>query len=373
MEDRLQRLVTAGDDENRLAWAREWKREGGKVIGLDGTYIPEEMIYAAGILPWRLIGAERANTSLAAVYLPSNFDRYCAHVLESVLSGEFDFLDGAVISDFADDTRRLGDVLVHTRRPPFVYRLHVPSQDSQVAIQKFRENLASLRWTLERLAGVRIFDENLREAIILFNKMRTFLNHVYEQRKREVPPITGAEAVGITIAAMVMPKKRYIQELEALLPYIEERRIPSEKFQRRLLISSDRLYARAYLQLIEETGALIAMDDLDTGSRYFSKSVETEGDPLYALAVRYLSQPETRMPFWDRHVNQVLEWVRDFKIAGVINFPQVYDFSRLLAVPFFNDRLKAAGIPNITLTRNYFLCNTGRLRTEVEAFLEMLN
>ena len=42
---------------NRAQYATEWKkRTGGKIIGYFCTYVPEELIYAAGILPVRIPG-----------------------------------------------------------------------------------------------------------------------------------------------------------------------------------------------------------------------------------------------------------------------------------------------------------------------------
>ena len=42
----------------RHEYARVWKeRTGGKVIGTFCTYVPEELICAAGILPVRILGS----------------------------------------------------------------------------------------------------------------------------------------------------------------------------------------------------------------------------------------------------------------------------------------------------------------------------
>ena len=49
----IHRIVT---DHHQVA--REWKaRNGGKVLGYLNPDIPEELIYAAGILPVRILGS----------------------------------------------------------------------------------------------------------------------------------------------------------------------------------------------------------------------------------------------------------------------------------------------------------------------------
>ncbi|MBI4296887.1 MAG: benzoyl-CoA reductase, partial [Chloroflexi bacterium] len=42
--------------ENRHQYAKDWKKKtGGKVVGYFEPYVAEEFLYAAGVLPVRLI------------------------------------------------------------------------------------------------------------------------------------------------------------------------------------------------------------------------------------------------------------------------------------------------------------------------------
>ena len=52
-----------------LELSRRWSREGRKVIGCLDSYIPEEFIHAAGMIPLRILGST-ANVTLADSYLP---------------------------------------------------------------------------------------------------------------------------------------------------------------------------------------------------------------------------------------------------------------------------------------------------------------
>ena len=61
---------------NRHDMARAWKNEtGGKVVGLFCCDVPEELIYAAGMLPVRLMG-EKEEASEADLHFPSNCRPY---------------------------------------------------------------------------------------------------------------------------------------------------------------------------------------------------------------------------------------------------------------------------------------------------------
>jgi benzoyl-CoA reductase/2-hydroxyglutaryl-CoA dehydratase subunit BcrC/BadD/HgdB len=77
---------------------KRWKEQGNKVIGYQCTYVPEEVFYAAGILPVRLTGGELRELELekanALMYINTcSFIRSC---IELVIGGHYDFLDGFV-------------------------------------------------------------------------------------------------------------------------------------------------------------------------------------------------------------------------------------------------------------------------------------
>ena len=81
MEDRLQYLITANSEDNRVQWAKDWKKQGKKVIGILSSEVPEEVIAAAGMLPFRITGTWSENISHARVYRTENSCGYCNHVL----------------------------------------------------------------------------------------------------------------------------------------------------------------------------------------------------------------------------------------------------------------------------------------------------
>lgn len=46
------------------AFVQSRKKEGGKVVGYSCTFIPEEILHAAGVLPFRLRGIGTASMSI---------------------------------------------------------------------------------------------------------------------------------------------------------------------------------------------------------------------------------------------------------------------------------------------------------------------
>ena len=372
-EDRLGRLLDKSSEENRAKVAAEWKRQGKLIIGTVDANTPEELIYAAGMLPWRITGTRQESTPLAHSHRSRGTDVYCNHLLESLLMGELDFLDGIVIGCEDDDLRRLYDNWKHIGKTPFIYLLYAPHKDSGIIRNLFAETITKLMRELEQFASVKISEDALRNAIQVYNKWRTLLMRLYELRKREVPPLSGSEFLKLVTASFAMPKNEFNQELEALFPYLEQRKTSLKTVWPRLLISSDKLDNPDYLELIESIGSLIAMDDLDTGSRYFWGTTGLNQDPVAALAERYTSRPPcSHTVQWDRYVGQIIAWTKEYNISGVLNLSHMYGYVRQIITPYFRDKLTQAGIPIMSLNIEYHLANVEQLRTRIGAFVESL-
>ena len=374
MEERLRRLIAANSIGNRAQWAGEGKKQGQKIIGIMSTYVPEEIITAAGFLPWAITGTWEEDIRHARVYRTESSCSYCNHVLESLLSGELSFLDGILIGDIDQDLLRLWDVMKALDLGPFCHAMHVPFVNNELNVNFFRDETRRLISALEGAFGVTITDDAIRSAIEVHNQTRRLLARIYELRKKEVPPLSGAEALGITTAARIMPKERFNAELEALMPCIEERQTNLKEVHPRLLVSSEMLDNPAYLELVEEH-CLVAMDDMDTGSRYFDRLVDTSmDDPVDALARRYLNRHGApRMKDWDGQIQQIIDWTREYKIDGILAFPHAWCYPQRYRMAYLSDKLNEHNIPNICLEREYHLANVGQLRTRIGAFVEMLS
>ncbi|MFC1987669.1 2-hydroxyacyl-CoA dehydratase subunit D [Chloroflexota bacterium] len=373
VEATLMQLTSANSEANRKHWALSSKKRGIKVIGTVMPYVPLEIIYAAGALPWRISGWQ-SDIGLASAYRPTTSNPYNAQVLELLLRKELDFLDGAIISDWDIDTRRLWDDWVGQKWAPPAHIMYVPRHTSPSAYGAMAEEIAKVADFVETIVGNKITPEALAGAISTYNEIRTLIRSLYETRKMAEPPLSGAELLGITTAALVIPPEDFIQKSKSLLAGLGPRKVPGRQLEPRLLVSSDSLDNPAYLEMIEETGSLVVMDDTDTGSRCWFGLVEpTLADPMRSLAERYINfcfGPRTFS--WPQQADQVIAWVKEFNVDGVIELPLSFSHPRAFRAPFFHNCLKRVGIPSISIARDYRLVNTGQLRTKVQAFLEIL-
>lgn len=374
LENRLSALVNANSPEERKKHALKAKSRGKKIIGSLCPCMPEEVIYAAGMLPWRITGTWDPDLSRAAVYLDMDGCQYCLHSLEALLRGDLSFIDGMVGSDWDDDQRRLVDTWKRAGKPPF-YETYTASLNKSSIVVKYRAGeLAQLAAKLAGFSGHPVTDESLRNAIKIHNQTRRLLAQLYELRKRPLPPLSGAEVLGITTACRVMDKAEFNAELAALLPYLDERQVADGAEKPRVLVASDHLDNPLFLDIIEGEGCRVVMDDLDTGSRYYHKLVdEHDKDPYLALAWRSADRPGDAAMFgWKEQAKQMVQWAKDYRVDGVIELYDEFSAARQWRSPIVTREMARENIPFTRIGRGYEVGNVGQLRTRVGAFLEML-
>jgi bzd-type benzoyl-CoA reductase N subunit len=358
--------------ETRHELVREEKDQGKKVIGWVCTYVPEEIIYAAGMYPIRILGGGKGDTSIADAHLYSNICTFARSCLEEGFRGRYDFLDGFIAVNSCDHIRRLYDVWKGYQKTPFAHIISLPHKVSPSAIAFFHNQLLKLTELIENKFGITISREALQQAIEVYNKNRALLKSLYELRKVDAPPISGAEVMDVILAGMVIPKDRHNQMLEDLLRWLINRD-HIIKGKARLLVSGSELDEPDYLETIEGLGGVVVTDDLCNGTRYFWDPIEIDGDPLESIAKRYLTRsPCARMRPSNQRVNFLKDMIRDFRVEGVIcetiKFCDPYGED----LPIIKEALEGIGVPMLSLDREYGSSGAGQVKTRVQAFLEQL-
>ena len=373
-ERELESLFELAQSPGYCKYALEWKQGGGKIWGVLDSYVPEEVLLAAGILPWRMRGSRRPFPNLALQHRASTCNPYYTHVIQSVLEGELDFLDGIAATDWEIDGTRCYDLLEYLGKPGLRHILHMPHIKTDRGLAFFIEEIKKFIGAVENFSGKEITERSLRQAAQQVNTVRALLMRLYSLRQRQQVPVSGTECLNICLAGMTMAREDFIRKMESLFPYLETRPTSGNSAGPRLLVLSDFLDDGAFLDLVEKAGAVVVMDDLDTASRYFWGATDiNSSDITTAIANRYLNRvPCPRMDFWEEEIDQVIAWAASFKVDGVLLLYLPWCYSRQFRIPFWIQRMKEARIPFTALEREYCLFHPAQLKTRVEAFIESL-
>jgi len=352
----------------------EWKKNK-KVIGFLCTYIPEEIIYAADMLPIRVTGRGHSDSTLADACMSRLNCPFARYLLDSVLSGKLDFLDGAIGYNSCDHVRRMFDNWRLRYEPAFYHFLSIPHRTDELAMNWFKKEITNFKEHIESHFKITISDENLTNAIKVYNKTRDLLQSIYDLRKRDAPPIKGTDVAAIMTAAMSMPKDELNIQLDKLLEELEGKEgygdLP------RLMIVGSLVDNPEYVRIIEDLGALVVTDSHCFGSKYFWNKVDENKPPIDALTERYLLQsPCPRMiddaTGHDTRLDHLKSLIKEYYIDGVV-------FERMSMCDLWSGEiymlqkeLKELGVPNLILERDYIISGVGQMKTRSQAFIEVL-
>jgi len=232
------------------AIARQWKARGGKVVGCRCIFVPEEIIHAAGMLPYPLYGTAEP-VRLADSYFQPCTCEFVRNLFDSAMGGRYSFLDGLVFANTCDAIRRLWDMWEAYVDGAPSYMINNPQKlRSEVNRDYCLEELRRFRTWVELISGSPITDEALGESIELFDRTRGLLGEVASLRKQDPPLITGAEALEAGMAVTLMPRDRAGELLARLLEEAGSRKV-EEAYGPRILVTGSILDDPALVRMIE--------------------------------------------------------------------------------------------------------------------------
>lgn len=356
---------------------RSWLDQGGRVAGVLCSTVPEEILLAGGYLPFRIRGTGSTDTELSdAFYSPINCS-FPRHAFNQALRGEYAFLDALICVNSCDHVRRLYDNWIrNVRTTGYSTVISMPRKVGERQVAWTYEEFQLLRRGLEEHLGTRISDPQIKEAIRLQNEIRSLQRKLYESRKADSPPITGAEAVAVMVAGTAMPRIRYRELLREFLQDLDSAE-GNTGHQARLMILGSELDDPEYVGIIESQGALVVIDSTCYGSRLMWVQVdESEPDPVLALA-RYYVQDRPACPRMYGNQPERMAYARrlagEFRVDGIIG-ERLQFCDNWLVEHYMTkcDLREHGGIPFLQLDREYILGGRGQLRTRVQAFLETI-
>lgn len=358
---------------NRHQYAQQWKeRNGGKVVGCLCTYVPEEIIYAAGMLPVRILGS-REMQDVSDAYISNMYCPFCRDALAQGLQGKYDYLDGIV---HARSCMHIRNTFVNWKKHvpiEFVYLVFMPAHvQSRRAKPFLTKEYADLRKGLEKWCGGPITEDDLDNAIDVYNTNRRLMKQVYELRKGDSPPITGAEAMEMVLAGQLMDKAEHNRLLEQLLEELPGRDVTRDTGSRLMMIGSE-MDDVEFVRLAEGLGATFVIDEHCSGTRYFWDEVSPEDDRLAAIAARYVDRVPCPPKDWPerRRLPFILKLAQEYDVQGVLLYQQKFCDPHEFDVPALQEMFKENDIPTLFLEFDVTV-PWGQFRTRVEAFLETL-
>ena len=129
------------------------------------------------------------------------------------------------------------------------------------------------------------------------------------------------------------------------------------------------------LDLIEEAGGVVVMEEFAEGIKPYWIDVNPEGDLMEALADAYFWRRIP--PAWFRpgkeRLNFLIQLAKDFKVNGVIWYQLMYREAYKTEAYYFPDILKKeTGLSMLAVESDYDSAEVGPLRTRVDTYIETI-
>jgi len=363
--------------------ARELKDQGQKVIAYLCSLVPVEIITAAGAVPFRIRGdvhepITKGDTNLETIACP--FLRSCFDVS---LKGRYDFSDGLIIPHACDSMARTYSTWRYSLGLPYSHFINVPHTITASSMEFFIAELNTFRKSLGRFVGKEISDDDLAQAIDLYNNNRDKAKALYELRKPNPPLVSGAELATILTVGMSLPVTESNELFDEVLKKLTQRNKAPYAKAPRILIDGACVDNIDFIKLIEESGANVVADSLCIGTRDYWPHTEGGGDPMKALAHRYLDKincprtyrekvGETYQEDLESRFGDIGSLSKEFSVDGVILYIYKYCDPFGFEVPARKAYLDSINMPVLYLEDEYSSGTIGRLRTRIQAFLEII-
>lgn len=366
-------------DRNVLS-LQEAKASGRPVVGQYCIYSPQEIALAAGAVPVSLCGTRQDSIPAAEESLPRGL---CPLIKSSYGFAVLDscpYLAAAdmVVADTTCDGKKKMFELLNERKP--VFMLQLPQVQDEDAHSYWRGQFVRLADAMRAKFGVPVSDEDLREAIVLGNRLREALKAVLDTAQLSPSPLSGMELLDISFrTSFVTDYERTIALLHALADELKRKSAMGyaavdEKAPRILLTGTPvGLGSHKVVELLDQCGASVVCIDSCTGYKKVRQQMDETGDPLSEMARRYLDTPCAVMSPNPRRYQALRELVRDFSVDAVVDLTwqgcQTYDVESYSVKRMVKEELK---LPFLQLVTDYSTTDTEQVKVRVEAFLEMV-
>lgn len=358
----------------------KYKAQGKKVIGVLPYYAPDELVYAAGMVPMGIWGTNTKTISRAKEYCATFYCTIAQLALEMLLDGTMKDLDGVITPTICDTLRPMSQNIRVSMgdKMPVIFLAHPQNRFAKWGKKFCIDQYMNVKRELEKIASKAITPENLHHAIKVYNASRAERRRFTKLANEHCDVITPTKRMQVLKAAWFMLKDEYTEMLKGLNDELEA--LPVCDWKGTKVVTSGIICDNPkLLEAFEENHIAIADDDVAHESRSFRTDVpEDIEDPVEALAQQFANIDHDVL-LYDPQSNQnrrgefVADLVKNSGAQGLVLFMQQFCDPEEMEYPYLKKALDNAGIPHIKLGIDQQMRDFGQARTAIQAFADVLS
>ena len=355
-----------------------FKAAGKKVIGVLPYYAPEELVYAAGMVPMGMWGSNNKSIVRAKEYCATFYCTIAQLALEMLLDGTMDQLDGVITPTICDTLRPMSQnfrVAIGDKIPT-IFLAHPQNRFAPWGLQFCVDQYTNVKKMLENISGKEITDEDIRNAIKVYNASRAARREFVKLASDHCDVVTPTMRSAVLKASYFMLKDEYTEKLVALNNELKALPVCDWKGVK-VVTSGIILDNPTLLKIFEDNKIAIAADDVAHESRSFRTDASEEGDPMMALAKQF-ADIDYEVLLYDpasaenRRGEFVANMVKESGAQGLILFMQQFCDPEEMEYPYLKKALDALNIPHIKLGVDQQMRDFGQASTAIQAFADVL-
>ena len=363
---------------NPKAQLNKYKAEGKKCIGVLPYYAPEELVEAAGMVPFGMWGSNKKTIARAKEYCATFYCTIAQLALEMLLDGTMDQLAGIITPTICDTLRPMSQNfrVAMKDKLPCIFLAHPQKRFAPWGLQFCIDQYTNVRNELNKIAGHEMTDEDIRAAIVLYNKARAARREFVKLANDHCDVITATKRSAVLKAAWFMTKAEYTEKLVAL--NAELKALPVCQWKGVKVVTSGIICDNPeLLKIFDDNNIAIAADDVAHETRAFRVDASEEGDPMMALAQQFADQ-DYEVLLYDpqssknRRGEFVANMVKESGAQGLILFMQQFCDPEEMEYPYLKKALDEAGIPHIKLGVDQQMRDFGQAATAIQAFADVI-
>ena len=375
IETMLQEFAAIAADPK--AQLKKFKAEGKKVIACMPYYVPEELVYAAGMVPMGLWGSNTKTITRAKEYCASF---YCSLVqlgLEMMLDGTLDGVDGVITPTMCDTLRPMSQNIKTVMGDKAIFLAHPQNRFKEAGVVFTMNQYGEVKEKLEKIAGKEITNDALLDAIRVYNRSRAARRTFVKLAGMHPDTVSAVRRSAVLKASYFMDKKEYTEKLELLNEELNE--FPALKNDWIKVITSGIICDNPQLlKLFDENHLVIVADDVAHESRSFRTDVpEDEEDGMRALALQWKETGCDSIlydndPLHHSRSRHLIRMAKKTGAQGVIMFITQFCDPEETDYPYIKRDLDIADIPLIRLGLDMQMHDFGQASTSLQAFAAMV-
>ncbi|MGM9662441.1 MAG: double-cubane-cluster-containing anaerobic reductase [Oscillospiraceae bacterium] len=360
---------------------KELKDKGARVVGLFCSFVPVELVYAAGALPVGLCAFTDEPIPAAEANLPRNLCPLIKASYGFALTDTcpyFYFSDLVVGETTCDGKKKMFELLNELKD---TYVMQLPHSRDAVSLAFWKNQIIALKEKLESFYGITITEDDIRAAIRKKNHEREVMRRYLELGMLDPAPMSGYE-MGTRLDA-----GSFSFDLDQRCAVVEKRTAEIQadweanykgkpSTRPRLIVTGcpNAGVREKVILAVEELGADVVAFDTCSGVRDKVELVDENNPDVYeALAIKYLNTNCSVMSPNDGRREYLSQMIDNYHADGVIEIVLQSCHTYDVEAYFIKRMVEEKGIAYLNIETDYSQADKGQINTRLAAFLETID